>query len=70
MNLIINCEDDDKLILSDEDAVLAWRGIGKKLLFKPLVFLLMLLIENETELSFFNGADYLEFKQHPDLMKW
>ncbi|KAI7899773.1 uncharacterized protein BX663DRAFT_532713 [Cokeromyces recurvatus] len=53
MNLIINIEDDDKLILSDEDAVLAWQGI-----------------ENETELSFFNMADYLEFKKHPDVMKW
>lgn len=29
MNLIINVEDDDKLILADEDAVLAWQGLGK-----------------------------------------
>lgn len=29
MNLIINIEDDDKLILSDDSAVLAWQGIGK-----------------------------------------
>ncbi|CEG78281.1 Putative Cytoplasmic protein [Rhizopus microsporus] len=28
MNLIINTEDDDKLILSDDSAVLAWQGIG------------------------------------------
>ncbi|CAO3668416.1 unnamed protein product [Rhizopus stolonifer] len=27
MNLIINIEDDDKLILSDDTAVLAWQGI-------------------------------------------
>ncbi|KAI9256232.1 hypothetical protein BY458DRAFT_519434 [Sporodiniella umbellata] len=27
MNLIINLEDDDKLILSDDTAVLAWQGI-------------------------------------------
>ncbi|EIE75755.1 hypothetical protein RO3G_00459 [Rhizopus delemar RA 99-880] len=27
MNLIINIEDDDKLILSDDSAVLAWQGI-------------------------------------------
>ncbi|CAO3635439.1 unnamed protein product [Mucor fragilis] len=53
MNLIINVEDDDKLILADEDAVLAWQGL-----------------ENETELSFFNMADYQEFKTHPDTMKW
>lgn len=28
MNLIINIEDDDKLILADDSAVLAWQGIG------------------------------------------
>ncbi|KAI9331399.1 hypothetical protein BD770DRAFT_333598 [Pilaira anomala] len=27
MNLIINIEDDDKLILADDSAVLAWQGI-------------------------------------------
>jgi hypothetical protein len=29
MNLIINCEDDEKLILADDTAVLAWQGLGK-----------------------------------------
>lgn len=29
MNLIINVEDDDKLILFDDSAVLAWQGIGE-----------------------------------------
>ncbi|KAI8970610.1 hypothetical protein BDB01DRAFT_845373 [Pilobolus umbonatus] len=53
MNLIINVEDDDKLILHDDEAVLAWQGI-----------------ENETEISFFYGKDYEEFKKHPDVMKW
>ncbi|KAI8890234.1 hypothetical protein K501DRAFT_169212 [Backusella circina FSU 941] len=53
MNLIINIEDDEKLILADDSAVLAWQGI-----------------ENETELSFFHLQDYLEFKKHPDVMKW
>ncbi|KAI8375643.1 hypothetical protein EDC96DRAFT_496016 [Choanephora cucurbitarum] len=53
MNLIINVEDDDKLVLADDSAVLAWQGI-----------------ENETELSFFHLEDYLEFKKHPDTMKW
>ena len=28
MNLIINVEDDDKLVLADDSAVLAWQGIG------------------------------------------
>ncbi|CEP08186.1 hypothetical protein [Parasitella parasitica] len=53
MNLIINVEDDDKLILTDDEAILKWQGL-----------------ENETELSFFNLKDYLEFKKHPDVMKW
>lgn len=29
MNLIINVEDDDKLILADDNAVLAWQGLGE-----------------------------------------
>jgi hypothetical protein len=31
---------------------------------------MLLFIENETELSFFNMADYQEFKTHPEMMKW
>lgn len=76
MNLIINVEDDDKLILSDDTAVLAWQGLG--MLYKNRVFvslikqetLLIPIIENETELSFFNMEDYQVFKTHPDTMKW
>lgn len=29
MNLIINIDDDDKLILADDNAVLAWQGLGR-----------------------------------------
>jgi hypothetical protein len=75
MNLIINVEDDEKLILADDSAVLAWQGIGKwiKRKFKKgmvFFFLIDSTVENETELSFFHLQDYLEFKKHPDVMKW
>jgi hypothetical protein len=33
MNLIINVEDDNKLILADDTAVLAWQGLGKSVHF-------------------------------------
>lgn len=44
MNLIINVEDDDKLILSDEDAVLAWRGLGKFVCAFMCIFLAKLML--------------------------
>jgi hypothetical protein len=75
MNLIINMEDvDDSLIFRDDGRVLAEYDCGEtgtsypssttreiKLRERP--------IEHETEVSFFNLADYLEFKASPE-DKW
>lgn len=69
-------DDDDKLIYKDDSATLSWLGFGLWLIkcvknaFLSQLANQLVLIENETELSFFNRDAYEEYKKHPDTKWW
>jgi len=75
MNLIINL-DNDEWIMDDLSATLASLGCGECLATQVAGFLADLdyvattptnVAENETEISFFNRADYEAFKKDPEV---
>lgn len=50
--------------------MLCWLGKALVCIIYVVLTLLITIIENETELSFFNMEDYKQFKTHPDVIKW
>ncbi len=66
-NLIINLDNED-WILDNDDKTLAQVGLGTFSFFSPPIFISNILVENESEVSFFNHKDYEDFKLNPEVL--
>lgn len=66
----MNFEKDDEWILNDTSKTLQSHSIGLFLNFKPFFYFNnLLLLESETEISYFNREEYENYKKNPEV-KW